>query len=148
MDTKNIVASGNTERTKAPLILAVEDDLDNQLLLEYALGMFGWRYLIAANATVAITLAKERQPNLILLDIVLPQISGLHIALMLKSDRQTQSIPLIAVTALTKEQDKESIFAAGFNEYVGKPFVLEQLQRAIANNLRPIPYCEITRSLF
>ena len=148
MDTENIVALGNTERTEVPLILAVEDDRDNQLLLEYALAMFGWRYLIAANAIAAIALAKERQPNLILLDIILPQISGLQIALMLKSHQQTQNIPLIAVTGLTKDRDKELIFAAGFNDYVSKPFILEELQQAIARNLRPIAYCEIIRPLF
>ena len=148
MDTKNIVFSGNIEQTKVPLILAVEDNCDNQLLLEYALAMFGWRYLIADRALVAIALAKERQPDLILLDIVLPQISGLHIAQMLKNHYQTKNIPLIAVTGLTKDSDKELIFAAGFNDYVSKPFVLEELQRAIARNLRPVPYCEITRPLF
>lgn len=140
MDTKNVIFSGKIERTEVPLILAVEDNCDNQLLLEYALAMFGWRYSIADNAMAAIALTKERQPDLILLDIVLPQISGLHIALMLKSHQQTQNIPLIAVTGLTKDRDKELIFAAGFNDYVSKPFVLEELQQAIARNLRPIPY--------
>ena len=148
MDTENIVVSNNTDRTETPLILAVEDDRDNRLLLEYALAMFGWRYVSAANAIAAIALAKERQPALILLDIILPQISGLHIALMLKSHRQTRNIPLIAVTGLTKDRDKELIFAAGFSDYVSKPFILEGLQQAIARNLRPIPYCEITRPLF
>ena len=148
MDTENIVLSGNIGRTEAPLILAVEDDLDNQLLLRYALEMFGWRYLIAADAMAAFALAKKRSPSLILLDIVLPQISGIHIASMLKSHQQTQNIPLIAVTGLTKDRDKELILASGFNDYISKPFVLEALQQAIANNLRQIPYCEIACPLF
>lgn len=150
MDIEKIThSSDRLEQTdKIPLILAVEDNEDNQLLLEHTLVMFGWRCIIAADAIATLTLAKERQPDLILLDIVLPEIDGLQIALMLKSHQQTQDIPLIAVTGLTKKQDRESIFAAGFDDYIGKPFMLEELQQAIASNLQAIPCCEITRSSF
>lgn len=150
MDIEKITHFGHQlERTNnIPLILAVEDNEDNQLLLEHTLNMFGWRCIIVSDAIAAIALAKKRQPDLILLDIVLPQIDGLQIALLLKSHQQTQKIPLIAVTGLTKKQDRESIFAAGFNDYVGKPFILEELQQAIATHLQPIPYCGITRASF
>lgn len=149
MDIEKSTHSGNRlEQTEIPLILAVEDNEDNQLLLKHALAMFGWRCIIAADAIATLALAKERQPDLILLDIVLPEINGLQIALMLKSHQQTQKIPLIAVTGLTKKQDRETIFAAGFNDYIGKPFILEELQQAIASNLQVIPFCEIRRSSF
>lgn len=134
--------------TNIPLILAVEDDEDNQLLLKHALTMFGWQYIFATDAIAAIALAKERKPALILLDIVLPHISGLQIAAILKSHQQTRNIPLIAVTGLTREGEQDRIFAAGFNDYLAKPLNLNHLRQAIANNLRPFPYCEIARSNF
>lgn len=131
------------ESDEVPVILVVEDDEDNQLLLEHTITMFGWKHLDANNAIAALNLAKSQQPDLILLDIVLPDISGLQIALMLKSHRQTSNIPLVAVTGLANEQEQEQIFAVGFNDYICKPYILEDLRRAIVVNLREIPYCEI-----
>ena len=131
------------ESDEVPVILVVEDDEDNQLLLEHTITMFGWKHLDANNAIAALNLAKSQQPDLILLDIVLPDISGLQIALMLKSHRQTKNIPLVAVTGLANEQEQERIFAVGFNDYICKPYILDDLRRAIVVNLREIPYCEI-----
>lgn len=149
MDSKEPALSNRQDRVRnIPLILVVEDDEDNQLLLKHALTMFGWQYIFATNAIAAITLAKERQPDLILLDIVLPYVSGLQIALILKSHRQTSNIPLIAVTGLTREREQNRIFAAGFNDYLTKPLNLHHLRQAISSNLKPFPYCEIARSNF
>ncbi len=119
-----------------PLILSVEDDLDNQLLIKYITAMYGWRSIFAANALEAISMAKKHQPDLILLDIVLPDISGLQIAMMLKTHHETRSIPLIAVTGLSRKQEKDLIFAAGFDDYVCKPYAFSELQTAIASHLR------------
>ena len=92
-------------------------------------------------------MAKSQQPDLILLDIVLPHISGLQIALMLKSYRTTKNIPLVAVTGLATKQEQKRIFAVGFNDYLCKPYILEDLRQAIAVNLRETPYCEIVHSV-
>lgn len=146
MDQKGFIGFSDfeaIEADKVPVILVVEDDEDNRLLMKHTLTMFGWKYLFANNAIAALSLVKKRQPDLILIDIVLPYISGLQIALMLKSDRQTRSIPLIAVTGLTREQEQKQIFAAGFNDYICKPYILDDLKRAIAINLRENPYCKI-----
>ncbi len=118
-----------------PLILAVEDDSDNRLLLKYIIDIYGWTSIFAANALEAISMAKKHQPDLILLDIVLPDISGLQIATMLKGHHETRKIPLIAVTGLSRKQEKDLIFAAGFDDYVCKPYTLEELQTAIAFQL-------------
>lgn len=125
---------------KVPLILVVEDDEDNQLLLAHTVTMFGWKYILAVDAVKTISLVKKQRPSLILLDIVLPNISGLQIAMMLKSQPTTKNIPLIAVTGLTAKRDLNSIFAAGFNGYVSKPFYLEELHEAIAMQLNLIPF--------
>lgn len=143
MDLKNLANLANIAKDRVPLILVVEDDEDNQLLLAHAVTMFGWKYLLAVDAVKTISLVKKQPPSLILLDIVLPDVSGLQIAMMLKSQPATRHIPLIAVTGLTAKQDLNSIFAAGFNDYVCKPFYLEELHRAIAMQLNLIPSSQL-----
>ena len=142
----NVSDFAAVEIDKPPAILVVEDDEDNQLLLKHTLTMFGCKYLFATNAIAALNLAKSQQPDLILLDIVLPYISGLQIALMLKY-RTTKNIPLVAVTGLATKQEQKRIFAVGFNDYLCKPYILEDLRQAIAVNLRETPYCEIVHSV-
>ena len=124
MDLENRIDTSDTKEP-VPVILAVEDDEDNQLLLRHTVTMFGWKYVSAVDAIAAISLAKKQPPSLILLDIILPEISGLQIAMMLKSQPQTRNIPLIAVTGLATEAQKNLIFAVGFDDYICKPFYLE-----------------------
>ena len=118
-----------------PLILIVEDDPDNQLLLKYAIAMFGWKYTLALDALDVISVATEKQPDLILLYIVMPETDGFQIASLLRSQFHTENIPLIAVTGLTGKEEQNLIFAAGFDGYLGKPFALEDLRQAIVSTL-------------
>lgn len=135
MDCEQTIDTLPSKVKPVPLILAVEDDLDNQLLLKYIIAIYGWTSIFAANALETISMAKKYQPDLILLDIVLPDINGLQIARMLKRHYETCKIPLIAVTGLSSKQEKNLIFAAGFDDYVCKPYALEELQAAIASHL-------------
>lgn len=144
MDLKDLANVPNVSKNQAPLILVVEDDEDNQLLLAHAMTMFGWKYKLAVDGIKIMSLVKKQPPSLILLDIILPNISGLQIAIKLKSQPATKNIPLIAVTGLTAKQDLNSIFAAGFNDYVCKPFYLEQLDKAIAMQLNLTPSSQLT----
>ena len=144
MDLKDLANVPNVSKNQAPLILVVEDDEDNQLLLAHAMTMFGWKYKLAVDGIEIMSLVKKQPPSLILLDIILPNISGLQIAIKLKSQPATKNIPLIAVTGLTAKQDLNSIFAAGFNDYVCKPFYLEQLHKAIAMQLNLTPSNQLT----
>ena len=144
MDLKDLANVPNVSKNQAPLILVVEDDEDNQLLLAHAMTMFGWKYKLAVDGIKIMSLVKKQPPSLILLDIILPNISGLQIAIKLKSQPATKNIPLIAVTGLTAKQDLNSIFAAGFNDYVCKPFYLEQLHKAIAMQLNLTPSNQLT----
>ena len=143
MDLKNLANVPKIYQDRVPLILVVEDDEDNQLLLAHAVTMFGWKYVLAVDGVKIMSLVKKQLPSLILLDIVLPNISGLQIAMMLKSQPATENIPLIAVTGLTAKQDLNSIFAAGFNDYVCKPLYLEELHRAIAIQLNLTPSSQL-----
>lgn len=135
MDYQESLNFTSLELDIVPSILIVDDDEDNQLLLQYTIAMFGWTSMVAADATNAIQLANRQQPDLILLDIVIPDISGLQIAAILKQQKATSSIPIIAVTGLAELKEKNLILASGFDDYICKPFILDKVYQAIASNL-------------
>ncbi|MEL6442537.1 MAG: response regulator [Cyanobacteria bacterium J06621_8] len=131
----------NDFKDAVPLILAVEDDEDNQLLLKSAIAMFGWNSIVVGDGSNITYLVKNEQPDLILLDVILPRFSGLQIARVLKSNYQTRHIPLIAVTAMSREKEQQLIFAAGFDKYIRKPYWLENLYQEIVSSLNLIAVC-------
>jgi two-component system cell cycle response regulator DivK len=103
-------------------ILVVDDNRVNMTLTTLVLQNAGHRVIQAADSTMAIRLARERQPELIVLDIQLPGIDGLEVARLLKHDPRTEDIKLIALTALAMPGDEQRIRAAGCDDYVAKPF--------------------------
>ncbi len=102
------------------VVLVVEDDA-SILELEQALveDLFGLQTLAAADGIQAMQIAAERLPSLILLDIMLPGMSGLEVARQLRANIRTRHIPIIAVTASTV---REQVIEAGCDDYVQKPF--------------------------
>ncbi|MEO1005949.1 MAG: response regulator, partial [Cyanobacteria bacterium J06638_38] len=74
-------------------------------------------------------------PDLIILDIRMPNLSGIDLFHMLKCDWLTRNIPVIAVTALAKEQEKKLILDVGFKDYLVKPFYLEELRQSISSHI-------------
>jgi CheY-like chemotaxis protein len=115
----------------SPLILAVEDNEDNLLLMRYALEDIGCRLICLSDSSSAVVLAKEHQPDLILLDVLLPGLSGIDIVKLLKREPLTYQIPVIAVTALASAEDRERIMIAGFDDYISKPFMIEDFELKI-----------------
>ncbi|PSB22312.1 hypothetical protein C7B61_19720 [filamentous cyanobacterium CCP1] len=122
--------------TTHPLILVVEDDDDNLLLIRYALESFGCRFVGQEDSRNALHTAKECKPDLILMDILLPNVDGIQLVQHLKQDEATRDIPVIAVTALAKLEDRENLLLAGFVDYVSKPYMLDDLEAAIRRHLR------------
>lgn len=118
-----------------PTILVIEDDEDNRLLLKYALDMFNYKSLIAADAKRGFFLAQTYQPDIILLDIVLAKISGLKLASLLKSCQEIKHIRIIALTALAKRKEIRRIFNSGCDSYLCKPYLLDDLKLAIETQL-------------
>jgi two-component system cell cycle response regulator DivK len=110
-------------------ILVVEDDETGRRLLNAILSASGYVVLIAETGTLAIELAQEerKKPDLILLDIRLPDISGLEVARMLKSSPDTGNIPIIAVTAYAMPGDAQKVMESGCNAYVSKPINVRDL---------------------
>lgn len=119
------------QNSPRPLILAVEDHDDNLVLMSYALESLGCRFICQKDSTNTVLVAKEYQPDLILLDILLPTISGIDVVRYLKQDALTCKIPVVAVTALASREDQERILQAGFNAYLSKPYMIEELETVI-----------------
>ncbi len=118
-----------------PLILAVEDNDDNLLLLSYALDSLGCRLICQKDSSTTVLVAKEYQPDLILLDILLPGKSGIDLVRSLKQEPLTSHIAAIAVTALASVEDRERILRAGFDDYISKPYMIEDLEDMVRSYL-------------
>lgn len=125
-----------------PLVLAVDDDEDNLLLMSQSLELFGCSSMSAEDAKSAFALAQKYQPDIILLDMRLPDIDGIEFVRQLKQNIQTMNIPIIAVTALAQEADRKRFLAAGCTDYISKPFMLEDLEATLLRhlNLTPVLY--------
>jgi len=121
--------------SQPPLILAVEDDDDNLLLLNYTLESLGCRLICQQDSKDTVLVAKEYQPDLILLDILLPSLSGIDVVRCLKQEPLTKNIPAIAVTALATLEDRQRILMAGFNDYISKPYMIEDLEAIVSHYL-------------
>lgn len=128
------------ERKKlfSPTVLAVDDDSDNLLLLSYVLEGFDCTILSESDGHKALRLAQQMKPHLIVLDILLPGLSGVEVLRYLKASSNTCSIPIIAVTALARSQDKDKLLAAGFSGYVSKPYFLGDIEKVIGRYLTPL----------
>lgn len=120
-----------------PVVLAVDDDEDNLMLMALAVEqMLNCSLVAAVDGQTALTLAKTFQPDLILLDILLNDMNGLEISRRLKENPYTQGIPIVAVTALVHVEDRDRILAAGCDDYLSKPYMLEDLENLIQRHLR------------
>lgn len=122
-----------------PIILAVDDNEDNLLLLTEVLEPLNCLVMTATHGQAALLLAQAYQPNLILLDIMLPDLNGIEVVYRLKQNQKTAEIPVIAVTALAKLEDRDRLILAGCNDYISKPYILEDLETLIRHYLPPIP---------
>jgi two-component system cell cycle response regulator DivK len=116
-------------------ILVVEDNHTNRTLAIFLLQSVGHTVLSAADAEAGLTLAREGQPDLILMDIQLPGMDGLEAIAQLKRDDSTRAIPVIALTALAMKGDEERIRAAGCDAYIAKPMRYQEFLATVASQL-------------
>lgn len=108
-------------------ILIVDDVVSNVLLLKILLTNEKFQVCTANNGTGCIEMAKKEHPDLILLDVMMPDISGFDTAVILKKDDETKDIPIIFLTALNTPQDLVHGFQVGANDFLTKPFNKEEL---------------------
>ncbi len=118
-----------------PKILIIEDNPANMTLGVFLLQSAGHTVLTATDAEAGLTLARDEQPALILMDIHLPGMDGLAATAILKGDDATRAIPVIALTALAMKGDEERIRAAGCDGYIAKPMHYREFLATVAAQL-------------
>jgi two-component system, OmpR family, phosphate regulon response regulator PhoB len=117
-------------------VLVVEDDPAIQEMLALTLGSAGYEVVQAMSAEVALELIRHRLPDLLLLDWMLPKMSGLALARQLRADRRTRALPIIIVSARDQEPDKLAGLEDGADDYLTKPFSPRELLARIKAVLR------------
>ena len=116
-------------------VLIIEDNAANMSLATFLLQSAGHTVIGATTAEAGLTLARDEQPGLILMDIQLPGMDGLQATALLKKDEATKAIPVIALTALAMKGDEERIRAAGCDGYIAKPMRYREFLATIAAQL-------------
>ena len=109
-------------------ILIVEDHADMRELLTWQIELMGFMPIPAKHGKEGVEKAVAEQPNLILLDIMMPGMDGWEAARTLRANPETKDIPILAATALFRDSDLKSCLDAGCNGYIVKPFTFQELQ--------------------
>jgi two-component system, OmpR family, phosphate regulon response regulator PhoB len=110
-----------------PKVLIVDDEIDLVRLVQYNLEKEGFEVLTAYDGKTTFTHIHHAPPDLLILDLMLPDMSGIKICQQIKSDLKTKAIPVIMLTARSSESDRVSGFEAGADDYVVKPFSPKEL---------------------
>ncbi|MEB3279196.1 MAG: response regulator [Lyngbya sp.] len=135
MTTKSLTSLAHQSVKRKPYVLAVDDNQDNLILIGCVLENLGYPYLSATSSQEALSLLQHYQPQLILLDIVLPDIDGLDLLREIRADRRIQQTTTVAVTGLALTKDRQRLLEAGFDDYLSKPYLLSDLEALICRHL-------------
>ncbi len=126
----------NREPAMAKTVLIVEDNELNMKLFHDLLEAHGYATLQTKDGMEALKIARESRPDLILMDIQLPEVSGLEVTKWIKEDDDLKSIPVIAITAFAMKGDEEKIREGGCEDYIAKPIsiakFLDTVQRYLS----------------
>lgn len=127
---------------KQRTILIVDDEKTNLKLLSAILAPEGYRLITAESGMQALEVVKKEKPDLLLLDIMMPEMDGYEVCRRIKSKKETRIIPVIMVTALTDKKDKVKAAEAGADEFISKPVDRTELQVRVRSLLRIKQYQE------
>ena len=125
---------------KKPLILIAEDEAPLMTLLRYNVEKEGYRAVEARDGDEALMLAEESVPDLVILDWMLPKVSGIEVCRRLRSRPETRNVPIIMLTARGEESDRIRGLDQGADDYITKPFSMTELlarMRAVLRRIRP-----------
>lgn len=117
-------------------ILVVDDELDLVETIRFQLETEGFNVISAYNGEDALNLARTENPDLILLDIMLPKLDGYKVCRLLKFDEKYKNIPIIMLTARAQEKDKIIGLETGADEYITKPFDMDKLLESVKAHLK------------
>lgn len=122
----------------SPVILLVEDEPAQREVIRYNLATEGYRVREAGDGEEALLLVEEDPPDLIILDWMLPNLSGIEVCRRLKRRRQTWEIPVIMLSARSEEPDLVRGLETGADDYLGKPYSVAELMARVRANLRRV----------
>ncbi len=117
-------------------ILIVEDNDSNMKLFRDVLSAHGYDAACAESGAQALEMVREVDPALIVLDVQLPDVSGLDVTRWIRADPALRDIPILAVTAFAMKGDSERIMAAGCDAYLAKPIGIDQFMKSVETHLR------------
>jgi DNA-binding response OmpR family regulator len=117
-------------------ILVVDDEVDLVETVRFSFKLEGYDVLVAYNGEEALNQARKENPDLILLDLMLPKLDGYKVCRLLKFDERYKHIPILMLTAKIQEKDKVTGMETGANEYITKPFDMDELMKKVKNYLR------------
>ncbi|MDQ3812231.1 MAG: response regulator [Chloroflexota bacterium] len=119
------------------LILIGEDEPDNQVIMQTVVeSLVGARAQVAGDGLALLACVERERPRMILLDLMMPGLDGFEVTRQLKANPATADIPILAISALVRPDDREAALAAGCDEFVRKPFELDELEALINTFLR------------
>ena len=122
--------------SRDPMVLVVEDEPSQREVLSYNLKAEGYQLLTAEAGDEALTLAREEEPDLILLDWMLPEVSGIEVCRQLKAKPSTARIPVIMLSARSEEVDRVRGLETGADDYMVKPYSVLELMARVRTQLR------------
>jgi CheY-like chemotaxis protein len=120
---------------KKAKILVVEDDFMNMILVKEILALYGYEVVEAGNGKEAVEKAAKEKPDLILMDINLPEMDGVAATKKIKAEESTKKIPVFALTASVMKGDAEKFLSEGFDGYLAKPIETKKLIESIESGL-------------
>lgn len=131
-------------------ILVIDDEPTINELIKVNLELLGYEVIQALDGIKGFALAKQELPNLILLDVMMPQVDGFTVAQRIRQNETTRNIPILMLTALSQLNDKVKGFDIGVDDYLVKPFEMEELKvriRALLKRSKQLPESVATREL-
>ena len=122
------------------IVMIIEDDVLHMKLFNDVLENQGYKTLRAADGNLAMELARETQPDLIILDIRLPFSSGFDVIKQIRNEKDLKDIPVVAVTALADDWDEMDYLSKGFDGFLAKPIAIPNFLRTVAGFIDPTPF--------
>ena len=132
------------EKSQNTTILVVDDVTDNLILISLALQNNGFRVLTASNGAEALKIALLAKPDLILMDIAMPDVDGLTATRRIRKHPELQHLPVIALTAFETQGFRQAALEAGFDGYLTKPIDFDKLNNLISVFLRDVDTTDLS----
>ncbi len=126
----------NSFENDVPKVLVVDDHAASRMTAVALLGMEGYEVIEAENGSAALYLVSEKQPDLILLDVMMPEMDGFEVCQLLKQDEQTRLIPVIFITALNDRRSRIRGIEVGADDFLSKPFDRVELAARVKSLVR------------